>query len=316
MTLSTDELLPVALNTILEGGKIDCDFYLIDDHQRSTLYRGRSYPFTVDDMRNLKQRGVKCLYISASDAERYRDHLQSQIVNDNSVPPLRRLEIIREASRTVVEEAWQRGGIDATVWVTRELAEQLTALLTGEGVVFQDLLDLMLFDYSAYAHATNVCSFAVVIAKAYGIYDRESLIQIAKGALLHDIGKQLLVNEKKPSKHDPKSDLREHPLTGFKKFSANQEMSWGSLMMIYQHHEQIDGHGYPTGIEGEEIHEWAKICAVANFYEKQRRQYQGSSPANLHKLYTAIVNKSGTLLDEEVTACLLSIIENEQMADA
>jgi HD-GYP domain-containing protein (c-di-GMP phosphodiesterase class II) len=139
------------------------------------------------------------------------------------------------------------------------------------------------------------------------------LIQIAKGALLHDVGKKLMAAGKVPAEVESKGTVTDHPLVGFKKLSANKQMSWGSLMMIYQHHEHVDGSGYPTGIEGDEIHEWARICAVANFYEKQRRQMQGSSPAEIRKLYTALVNKSGTMLDEEVTACLLSIIESEQL---
>lgn len=312
MSLEIDELLPVAIHSILETGAIDCDFYLLDDSNRYALHRRRGVPFSDDDLHKLNRRGIKCIYISVSDAETYRDHLRSASLNDNAIPPLRRLEIIREASHAVVEEAWQRGGMEGIVWVTHELAEQLTSLITSEEFVIQDLMDLMLFDYSAYAHATNVCSLAVVIAKSYGTFDRESMVQLANGALLHDLGKQLI----KRGRSSSDADHKEHPLVGFKKLAAHKQLSWGSLMMIYQHHEQIDGHGYPVGVPSDEIHEWAKICAVANYYEKHRRRFPLANAANLHKIHTALASKSGTMLDEEITACLLSLIESHHCVEA
>src|SRR5690606_32443940 len=139
-TPSLGDLLPVSLNTILEGGQIDCDFYLADASKRLKLYRGRGYPFTENDVAQLKNKGTKCLYIAASDASRYRAHVRAWIWTDTNIPTQRRFEIMREAARTVVEEAWQQGGSGASVGLASELAEQPTWLITGEELVFQDVV--------------------------------------------------------------------------------------------------------------------------------------------------------------------------------
>jgi len=314
VTTEIDNLLPVSLNTFFDGVEIECDFYLMESSGRTQLYRRSGYPFYATDINNLKARGIKCLYIKSSDADCYREHIQSRIMNDNSLSIHDRLDAVRGASKAVMEEAWKQGNVDSTLWVSRELSAQITKLVTCEDFLFQDLLEMMLTDYNSYAHATNVCSFATVIAKAYGIYDREDLIQIGKGALLHDVGKHFCDHEVKKlrgelTREQAKEKAKEHPLVGFKHLSTHTDISWGGLMMVYQHHEQVDGKGYPVGSVGDEIHPWARICAVANFYEKQWRLQKNANRVNIDKLRELLEEKSGTLLDDKVVASLLSILE-------
>ena len=66
--------------------------------------------------------------------------------------------------------------------------------------------------------------------------------------------------------------IKEHPRTGFLKLCRRPDLTRGQLMMVYQHHERIDGKGYPTGQVGAEIHDWGRICAVVDVYEAYDKQ--------------------------------------------
>ena len=85
--------------------------------------------------------------------------------------------------------------------------------------------------------------------------------EIAAGGLLHDIGKRhvpahILNKPGKPTEAEW-TLIRRHPVTGYQELAGRDDVTWGQLMMVYQHHERFDGSGYPAGILQGEIHPWA-----------------------------------------------------------
>jgi HD-GYP domain-containing protein (c-di-GMP phosphodiesterase class II) len=172
----------------------------------------------------------------------------------------------------------------------------------------------MLHDYTTYAHATRVCTYALLIAKSVGIYDRQALLGIATGALLHDVGK-LFVADTIVAKNyrltpPERERMREHPTQGFLRLSKREDLSWGTLMMVYQHHERVDGCGYPVGLCQSEIHEWARICAIANDYDALMRDTAMRDTAAMRKVLHNLELQSGRSLDEEFTRCWIETIRS------
>jgi len=80
--------------------------------------------------------------------------------------------------------------------------------------------------------------------------DKETLNRIATGALLHDLGK-LEISEAILTKNGKLSDtefavIKHHPTDRLLKLCHRDDLEFGQLMMVYQHHERMDGRGYPT----------------------------------------------------------------------
>ena len=110
-----------------------------------------------------------------------------------------------------------------------------------------------------------------MLAKALGIVDRQCLERIATGGLLHDLGK-LEIPEAILTKEGKLTDqefatIKRHPTIGFRKLCHRTDLDFAQLMMVYQHHERLDGKGYPVGVGTGEIHEWGRICAIADVFE-------------------------------------------------
>ena len=127
------------------------------------------------------------------------------------------------------------------------------------------------FDYGTFTHSANVAYYTLILAHALGQTDRDALRAIGIGALLHDIGKvgipeRILL---KPGALSPEERnlIRSHPTLGLLSLRDQHPLEFGQLMMVYQHHERLDGSGYPVRLGGTEIHEWARICAVADVFE-------------------------------------------------
>jgi putative nucleotidyltransferase with HDIG domain len=106
----------------------------------------------------------------------------------------------------------------------------------------------------SYAHSVNVTLLSIQTAKQLK-YTNFELRDLGIGTLLHDIGK---VKDK---------ELREHPINGFEIIKKHREFSLLSAHVAYQHHEIVNGNGYPRGLSGDQILELPQICAIADIYE-------------------------------------------------
>jgi putative nucleotidyltransferase with HDIG domain len=115
-------------------------------------------------------------------------------------------------------------------------------------------------------HSRRVAAYTIAISRKMGHPKHETGV-IAKGALLHDIGKMVLPVEIL-LKADKLTDgemaiMHEHSYDGYKMISAIGSLA-EAAEIIYAHHERYDGTGYPRGLRGYEIPLGARVVAIAN----------------------------------------------------
>jgi putative nucleotidyltransferase with HDIG domain len=138
-------------------------------------------------------------------------------------------------------------------------------------------------DFSMHHHTLNVCVLTLAIAKAMGIKDIE-LRKLCIGAVLHDIGKVAVpakvLMKKEPLNTSEQKLLDTHPLLGGKLARKLQGASIESAEVIEQHHEFLDGTGYPQGLRGDDITILARIVVITNCYDNL------CNPADIKKAVT------------------------------
>ena len=88
-----------------------------------------------------------------------------------------------------------------------------------------------------------------------------------------------------------------------------KDFNWAQLMMVYQHHERVGGRGYPVGLGGDEIHQWAKMCMIADVFDalSSDRPYRKADP--IGKVIHFLEHRTGTDFDKEMVLCLKSMIK-------
>lgn len=120
------------------------------------------------------------------------------------------------------------------------------------------------------SHSVNTMVYALKIAMRMG-YPRPKLLELALGALIYDVGLFLIpeeiINKNGPLTESEVSLIRNHPEIGKKALSALGEMYPWILRVVYEHHERENGQGYPQGLKGNDIHEYAKIIGLCDTYE-------------------------------------------------
>ncbi len=119
-------------------------------------------------------------------------------------------------------------------------------------------------------HSINVGVLLLTMATLLRL-KRESRLHLALGGLLHDVGKVKVPAQilKKPEKLSPEEfvEMQRHALYAQGIFATSREVPPEALQMALQHHERIDGSGYPFGLKGDAISIAAQMTAVADVYD-------------------------------------------------
>ena len=117
-------------------------------------------------------------------------------------------------------------------------------------------------------HSVNVAIYTIKVGEGMN-YNREQLIDLGVSALLHDVGMVTLPEDIFTKGELTKEDidtLRQHPLKGRQILTDLGEQFRWLADVAYQEHEREDGSGYPEGLSGGDIHEYARIVSVADTY--------------------------------------------------
>ncbi len=125
------------------------------------------------------------------------------------------------------------------------------------------------YDEYTYVHSVNVGILMTALAQEFG-YKGDVLVEFSVGGLLHDIGKMLVPDSilNKPGKLTDAefSVMKRHPEFGLELLST-KVIHDISRKAVGQHHERLNGNGYPLGVAGSRIHEAGLICAVADVFD-------------------------------------------------
>lgn len=156
-------------------------------------------------------------------------------------------------------------------------------------------------------HHRRVAELVEVMAKRMGLTAKQ-VTGVSISAALHDIGK-IYVPAEFLSKPGVITDLereiiREHPRVGHD-ILKEVDFMWPVAEIVYQHHERMDGSGYPRGLRGEEILMEARILAVADVVEAMvsHRPYRGALQKS--EALDEIASHSGALYDRDVVRVCL-----------
>jgi diguanylate cyclase (GGDEF)-like protein/putative nucleotidyltransferase with HDIG domain len=180
----------------------------------------------------------------------------------------------------------------------------------GTAISSRDISLRLLHDKDAdtASHSAHVATLAVEIGRSMGL-DVARLNDLRTGARLHDIGK-IGVPDSILSKPGSLNDeelqiMKTHPVTGAELLSL-----WGlpgPAVIVRQHHERIDGAGYPAGLRGEEIMVEARIIHAADAYVAMTRDRPYRKALSVSQAQTELRRHRGTQFDPDVVDALLAL---------
>jgi hypothetical protein len=195
-------------------------------------------------------------------------------------------------------------------WAVAQFAEQQRAYEATVGALCQAVETK---DFYTRGHSDRVSRGSVMIAREIGMRgDRVEAIRYA--GMLHDVGKlgvptKVLQKTGKLTEEEYAA-IQLHPMRGL---DIVREIGFldEALAGIMHHHERIDGRGYPMGLAGDEIPEFARVLAVADAFDSMTstRSYRGARPAD--EAIAELRKWSGTQFDPAFVDAFVAALKRE-----
>jgi putative nucleotidyltransferase with HDIG domain len=159
-------------------------------------------------------------------------------------------------------------------------------------------------------HSRFVAAYTLILAQHSGINSRRALLDIERGALLHDIGKigipEEILQKKGPLTEEEMEIIKYHPLIGF---AMIEEFSFlqGAAEIVLFHHERYDGSGYPFGLQGEEIPLAARLFSLSDTLDAITSDRPYRRGRSFEDALPEIEKCSGSQFDPKLVEIMLSI---------
>lgn len=164
-------------------------------------------------------------------------------------------------------------------------------------------------------HGKNVAKIASKIATKMGL-PAQQIEGIRLGGLIHDVGKISTPAEilTKPTSllEAEYALIKMHPVTGGTFFN-DVNLNWPIKDMVEQHHERMDGSGYPKGLEGEDICLEARVIAVADVADSMATNRPYRFAPGLEEALVTLKAGSGVKFDANVVNAFIELVEAKEL---
>ncbi len=264
------------------------------------------------------------LYVSEEQRELY---LSSLSTNTN-LSDTKKTEVIKDSAIKYLstlfdsEKKFTTELLHDTISGCRESIESMVHVIKGKDIsdVQKMIGDLSFHDFYTYDHSINVAMYSMALFQAAkSNASRGEIVTAGLGGLLHDLGKlkistQIINNPDKLSNEDF-DIIKKHPEYGKELFKQNKIAMTGIDFstierIIYEHHENFNGSGYPNKVLGENIHMMARITAIADFFDAITTKRSYHEVLSTEDALAIMSNSVGKKIDPELFTMFTTKVKN------
>jgi len=260
---------------------------------------------SIRGLENLKDLHKKMIHsISSIDLDDFETDISNNDGSRMDVSVWSR-EISREGERKIL---WIVQDVTSEKRAGQKTRNALLGVVSAMGRIFEKR------DPYTQGHQERVAFLASAIAREMGLSDID-VEGIKISGYIHDVGK-IIIPAEILSKPGRLTDIeyrmiKLHPETG-SDFLSDIDFPWPVQKMMYQHHERIDGSGYPEGLSGNDIVMGARILAVADIVEAMSSHRPYRPGLGIDAALKEIRDQSGISLDRDVVDACLDLFKKDQ----
>jgi putative nucleotidyltransferase with HDIG domain len=255
----------------------------------TSFFRHRMTVASYEQIAQLKASGVRTLVVNLEAEEMIATpEVAPDIATDpvltageepTSVPPILPFEEeltdarrVYQAAKTIVQNAMHdtRLGRAINMDEVNQVVSNMTDSVLRNPDALTSLSRLKKFDEYTFYHSVNTSILAMSLGRDLG-FERNALHQIGVGTLLHDIGKTKIPSEllNKPGRFEPHEMeiMKQHVLRGVEVLTTTTGLGDSYLHPALEHHERVDGTGYPHRRVRSELSQFGLMAAVVDIYD-------------------------------------------------
>lgn len=266
----------------LDESTLEMDIYLIIGNAvQPTLYRRSGLPFKSEDRERLIEQGIEFVYIPVAQHEAFNRSIQlrlNALFADESLTAAARRKLVADVCTKLIDDVMQSSSPESMGSLST-VSHALVSLTSGNVDGMATLLEMSGHDFYTTTHMMNVGIGCALLAQRVGKADL--IEQMMFAGFVHDIGKREIepaILNKEGKLTDAEFDaIKRHPAAGVAILRKRKDIHPTALEATRDHHERLDGKGYPRGISDAEIGRPARICSVVDVYDAltSARPYRG-----------------------------------------
>lgn len=277
-----------------DGDTTEREIYMLYQGQY-LVYRAKNTLWTSEDTAKLVEFGATELYISCNGENEHYKFLESnlnRVLHKQNASTEQKVSVLYQCATGIAENVYSNPSSSENFQKTKKVVNHTIDLVAKDTDAFFSMISLTTHDYYTYTHCVNVMTFTIALLSALGFKDRKLLEESAMGAFLHDIGKSKvpidILNKPGPLTEQEWKVMRKHPEWGLDLLTARPFPERGKDIIL-QHHEKINGIGYPYGLRGDKIHIFSQVVSIVDAYDAMtsNRCYQSAkSPLQAFQIIT------------------------------
>jgi putative nucleotidyltransferase with HDIG domain len=243
--------------------------------KKDEMFQKSKECFLVDE-------NISTLYIKSEDKKLYQAYIQTHIntiLEDPSVNLDTKASFINQIASATMNELFESEITSQNIAQVDSLIDNSVHLILKDNKAMYSMLKVTSYDYYTYTHCIDVAAYAIGFGVFLGLNEQD-LAVLGKAAMLHDIGKKDIdhdiITKNGSLTYEEFEIVKQHPQLSVAILKEIGETDETLLTIIEQHHEKIDGSGYPYGLKERQIHDLAKIVAICDIFNAltTRRTYK------------------------------------------
>lgn len=251
----------------------------------------------------LLKHSVKEIFIPREQRDIYLKSLREVVKDPDSSEELRG-RFIKETAFNHIEDLFNNNDVSTIAQQSTGLVEDMVEFISTDLSAANSLMKLSTHDYYTYNHSINVAVYSIAICKSILGEDKKLLVTAGLGGLLHDLGKRKvdtnLIN--KPGKLDSEEwvEMKKHPGYGYELLQDVPSISNDIKRIVHEHHEHMDGTGYPQGLSENQILKLSRIASVADVFDALTTKRSYKDAVSAQEALEIMANMSEGKFDPEV----------------
>ncbi len=304
----------VSIRLLKSGMIIDQSF--VDKTNRILIARKTALDdFLINELRKM---GISGVYIREGEEE--PEDLNNEItpqaqevIEKLHVPDRTKVQLSESVKKRVsegIQFLYSDTENSSFVNTAETISDELMKAITENDAVALNIDALKVSDEYTFKHSVDVATMAMIVAKQEGM-DENDIYHIGVAGLLHDVGKSKIPNEvlNKPGRltDDEFAIMKQHSVYGYRILKEKEGIPNEVLMGVLQHHEKINGNGYPMGVSNQQICSYARILSIVDIYDAlvtERPYKKGFSQSDAVEMIMSMTHE----LDIDAMKCFLNSV--------
>jgi HD-GYP domain-containing protein (c-di-GMP phosphodiesterase class II) len=280
------------------------------------LYRKAGMGLSNPDFVRMREHGVPFVYLRSEDFKNCEQTLEAKLSEILSSPDLATSDKIQIAHNVGTSVARELTEVPESALDFSRTSNVLDGMISGvlnDPIMGVYLVQMADHDRTTAGHMFMVSMLAVLLGAEVFEPNHSTLKELGLAGMLHDLGKLVIapsvLNKPTPLTREELHLVQQHPVESVRLLGDDPHITPTVRQMVVQHHERIDGRGYPLGLSGANLLPGSKVLAIVDSFHALvgRRPYRTPvTPADANRVLSV---QTGGQFDPDLLACWLKLFE-------